>query len=147
MKNKIATLVVLTLCAIGNSQAESLTDKLIQLGASKARDCLKLANSGGPYKADHLHAYADCVVSAVTPIQYSSGDEKLIDAGVYIGGKYILAREFGPIDQKTYGTLGVDQKNQIDSGYRWALAHLKESGVGKDAACAAIGWTDCKSLP
>ncbi len=94
-----------------------------------------------------MHSYADCLKSIAFPIQYSSDKEKVVDSGIFIAGRYIMKREFGEIDQKTYGTLGRDQFNEIDASYKWALAYLKERGSGKDAACAAIGWVDCNVIP
>jgi hypothetical protein len=43
--------------------------------------------------------------------------------------------------------VGTGQFNEIDAGYKWALVILKGRGVDKDAACAAIEWVDCKTLP
>jgi hypothetical protein len=131
----------------GNAGGESLTDQMVRLGASRARDCLKVAASAGQYKADQMHGYADCIKSVETPVAYSSDNEKLTDAGLFVAGRYILKREFGEIDQKSYGTLGKNQFNEIDAGYKWALIYLENRGSGKDAACAAIGWVDCKVLP
>ncbi len=94
-----------------------------------------------------MHAYAGCLTATASPIEYSSSNEKTIDAGIYIAGRYILKREFGQIDQKTYGTQGTSQFSEIDSGYKWAIVFLKERGTTKEVACAAIEWIDCKELP
>ena len=66
---------------------------------------------------------------------------------LFIAGRYILTREFGEIDEKTYGPRGKAQFTEIDTGYQWAMEFLKGRGVEKDAACAAIEWVDCKTLP
>jgi len=133
--------------AAESSYADGLTEKLIQLGAGRARDCLKIGVANGPSKVDHMHGYADCLSNTVTPIQYSSENEKAVDSGIYIAGRYILKREFGEIDQKTYGIKGQLEFKEIDTSYRWALGYLKGRGMEKSAACAAIGWVDCKLLP
>ena len=84
---------------------------------------------------------------AGSPVEYSSDNEKVVDAGIFIAGRYILTREFGEIDEKTYGPRGKAQFTEIDTGYQWAMEFLKGRGVEKDAACAAIEWVDCKTLP
>jgi hypothetical protein len=136
---------------IHGAVADTPTDQMILQGATKARACLK--SPAGPTstdasnKTDHMHLYADCLKSALIPVDYSSENEKIVDAGIFIAGRYILKREFGEIDQETYGARGKAQFNEIAAGYQWAVEFLKGRGVEKDAACAAIEWVDCKTLP
>jgi hypothetical protein len=139
------TVIIVT---IDGAVADNPTDQMILLGATKARACLKLPATAYPNnKTDHMHVFADCLKSAGTPIDYSSDNEKVVDAGIFIAGRYILKHEFGEIDEETYGARGKAQFNDIDAGYQWALEFLKGRGVEKDAACAAIEWVDCKTLP
>jgi hypothetical protein len=135
-----------TILIATEAHAAGATADIVQLGASKARDCLKIAATG-PYKADRMHKFAECLKEVATPIEYSSTKEKDFDAGVFIAGRYILAREFGQIDQYTYGRLGRLQFDELEADYRWAVDYLKDQGLTKSAVCAAIEWVDCKILP
>jgi hypothetical protein len=133
---------------IESAVADNTTEQMILLGATKARACLKVpAGADANNKTDHMHTFADCLKSTGSPVEYSSDNEKVVDAGIFIAGRYILTREFGEIDEKTYGPRGKAQFTEIDAGYQWAMEFLKGRGVEKDAACAAIEWVDCKTLP
>jgi hypothetical protein len=122
-RHPMMSLVVSTAISIDldGASADSLIDKQIQLGASQARDCLKAAFRATANKTDRMHRYADCLKSTASPIDYSTDQEKVVDSGLFIAGRYILKREFGEIDRKSYGVLGTGQFNEIDAGYKWAL--------------------------
>jgi hypothetical protein len=148
MTRRIAGLVVVAICAalVTKAQADTSATASIQLGASLARDCFRTSRLAGPYRGDRMHGYASCLEAAKTPIRYSSESEKVVDAGLYLAGRYILHREFGHVDQDTYGTLGAAQSQEIEAGYRWAIVYLQNTGITRETACKAIEWIDCKAL-
>jgi len=140
-----AAIFVIGTAATAN--AAVATDEFIQLGAAKARDCVKTSQAVGPYKGNRMQAYAKCLNLMTAPIEHSSEEEKMMNVGIFIAGRYILKRDFGDISQVKYGELGFLRYKEVDSGYNWALSYLKERGLEKETVCAVVDWVDCKMMP
>ena len=140
-----ATILVIGIAVAAN--AEVAADEFIQIGAEKARDCVKISQAVGPYKSDRMQAYAKCLNSMTAPIEHSSEKENMMNVGIFVAGGYILKRDFGSISQAKYGALGYLRYKEVDSGYNWALSYLKGRGLEKEAVCAVVDWVDCKMMP